>query len=69
MWYLDVFPFVSLAFLGAGGRDSQCIIFGHSKTIQLKSLQKKFILHITKYNYEYKQFLVSKKINTKTWVE
>lgn len=46
IWYLDVFPFVSLAFLGAGCRDSQCIVFWHSKTIQLKSLQKEFILDV-----------------------
>lgn len=67
IWYLDVFPFVSLAFLGAGCRDSQCIVFWHSKTIQLKSLQKEFILDAKRYNYYFQEFLVLKKINNKTY--
>lgn len=60
------FPFVSLAFLGAGCRDSQSKVFWHSKTMQLKSVQKEFILDVTKY-YKFQEFLVLKKINTKTY--
>lgn len=64
---MDVFPFVRLAFLGAGCRNNQCSVFRHSKTIQLKSLQNEFLLDETKYNYKFQEFLVLKKINTKPY--